>query len=170
MTWWMGKSEMEPLKYTVAWCASPERPGELENVLLTLVLPVYPAVRQTRGTRWRTGPDGKPTRSALAAMVYNESQGTLKDALTGIMLAERMPPFSFEQPPLLGLSLAVWESDQRRLKVADLDNYLKAVKDAANEILWKDDRFVRRYGEVSLETAAEPSFRLSVWCLRQDLK
>jgi Holliday junction resolvase RusA-like endonuclease len=35
----------------------------------------------------------------------------------------------------------------------DLDNLIKAVKDALNGVAWDDDRHVRRYGEMGKEWA-----------------
>ena len=125
------------------------------NLLLTVTLPVFPYTRQTRTTRWRDNPSGARVRA------YNEARATLRDALTAIMLAEKLQPFD---PVPLGMSSFFWLKNPGRV---DLSNLEKALEDSGNGgILYPDDRWIwhRGFGGKAL---GEPRFRLHLWEIKE---
>lgn len=61
----------------------------------------------------------------------------------------------------IGLEATFWVREER----SDGDNYLKAVMDAGNQILWKDDRQVKDFHGVLLKITdgMAPHIDLRVW-------
>lgn len=121
------------------------------NLLIVVALPVMPYVRQTRTTRWRTD-----HRSGARARAYNESRATLRDALAGIMLAERLKPF---EATFLGMASNFWLKNPGS---ADLGNLEKALEDGANQILYPDDRWIWHRG-FGFKAKGGPRFKLHLW-------
>ena len=135
-----------PLQYEAKeWLVDGRR-----NLLLTAALPVFPYTRQTRTTRWRDHPSGARARA------YNESRATLRDALTAIMLAERLQPFG---PVPLGMAASFWLKNPSRIDLSNLD---KALEDAGNSILFPDDIWIWHRG-CGGKALGEPRFRLHLW-------
>lgn len=61
----------------------------------------------------------------------------------------------------IGVHLVFWVADER----SDLDNYVKAVWDAGNKILWKDDRQIKHsMADIYKITAGiQPHFEIAAW-------
>ena len=121
------------------------------HLLITAAVPVMPYVRQTRNTRWRSDHP-----SGIRARAYNESQAYLKQAIWGIMLERELQPFD---PVPLGMASSFW---LERAGSTDLGNLEKALEDAANTILYPDDRWIWERG-VGFKAKGEPRFRLHLW-------
>ena len=113
---------------------------------------VMPYVRHTRTTRWRHG-----HASGVRARAYNESRAALRDALTGIMLAEGISPF-----PAVKLGMAS-KFVMPKANVTDLGNYEKALEDACNGIVFPDDRWIWKRGEGGKEVGQPGRFTLKLW-------
>ena len=120
------------------------------NLLIEAALGVFPYTRQTRTTRYRDDASGR------RATAYNEARATLRDTLMAIMLANRLKPFG--RVPL-GMSSSFW---LKHAGSTDLGNLEKALEDAANSILYPDDRWIWRRGP-GFKAQGKPRFSLHLW-------
>ena len=123
------------------------------HLSLTVYLKVMPYVRQTRTTRWRLGhPSGARARA------YNENRGALRDALTGIMLAEHIEPFG---PVPLGMGASFGVANAGK---CDLGNLEKNLEDCLNGTLIVDDIYIWQRGDGGkYYTNAKEHFSLHLW-------
>ena len=136
-----------PLEYEAQqWMIDGRR-----NLLIIVALPVMPYVRQTRTTRWR-----QDHPAGARARAYNESRATLRDALAGIMLAKHLKPLPAAP---LGMASSFWLKNP---STSDLGNCEKALEDAANKILYPDDRWIWHRGN-GFKAKGTPRFRLHLW-------
>lgn len=92
-----------------------------------LVVPYY---RQTQRSKYRDP----------AARRYNESQEALGDKILLELRSQGLPDPLYPKPARLRMNVTV--ARRQRISVIDASNLLKAVEDAANGILWDDDRQV----------------------------
>ena len=126
-----------------------ERDGR-RLVRLTLHRRMMPYVRQTVRSRWGG------SRWARRVREYNDWRATVRDEVILAMRLCNVAPFGEVS---LGMSVRLLG---RRLN-GDLSNYLKAVEDVLNGVLYPDDRLIVEYGPCSKERADEDRTEVEVW-------
>lgn len=106
---------------------------------VSLHIPIRPRVMQRPQFSFHTGKAYMPkqTRKFLDR-VRRYLRDTLRD----------LKPLDGE----LRVSFSFYFKDRRR---GDLSNYVKAIEDACNKIIWWDDRQIKEYGRVVIVEGAE---------------
>jgi Holliday junction resolvase RusA-like endonuclease len=89
---------------------------------------IYPAVRMTQGSKWV---DPK-------AIAYLASQADLKYQIKQQMAADEQDMLPAQTPLYIKIEIQVVGD----LHTKDPDNQIKALMDAGNKIIYKDDRWV----------------------------
>ena len=94
----------------------------------------HPQPRQNRNSRWGT------STTAVASMKYNNWRGAFRDALFLSMAKNKVEQFG-EVPLKLTVKFTV------KGRHGDLSNYIKALEDVLNGILWADDKWVHQIND-----------------------
>lgn len=148
------------------WHILEQRHPKTRSILFSGNLPVYPAIRQNRNSRYGDSPTASRIRE------YNAARGAIRDLLYYVMNQKGIEPF--EKDERLAVSIVVWTD-----RAGDWDNYAKAVCDAGNRILYPDDKQIVK-ADVDIRfpyQASDVGFRVQVWSMpykkpvkRTDLK
>ena len=125
--------------------------------------PVFPAVRQTQRGKY----------VVTRAREYNDWANGTRDQLLLIMRREGIEPFGSRRGLNLtatirlaprAVDVGVGVDGHVRLihpaKTSDLNNLVKAVEDAMQGALYKNDRQIRAYGNITVEEGSQDR----LWC------
>lgn len=157
---------MNELRYEIrTW----EEDGR-RHLRMKVNLLVKPYVRQTRTTRWRDDESGERARQ------YNETQGTLRDAVTLILLKEGISSFGKTK---LGFASWFWLCPKKVFRVkkntwiddpsrCDLNNLEKAIEDALNGAMYPDDVWIWKRERGFKMLGEDDWFAVHVWELSDD--
>lgn len=128
--------------------------------LCTLEFPISP-MGTPRGRATGKIVRGKNGKPAVLAWVYNPA--AYKKYVNQLKAVMKKGYSGSPSVLPIRLTLHVHFCTQGRKMEADLDNYTKAVKDAGNKILWRDDVQVTHYGDGFCKKKVETQDQAGIW-------